>query len=505
MNDRELATRLRDRYRTRAAETEKAPLSLRLDVAAIPRTATVPRRSFGRGRGMTLLAAAVLIGGGALAAGTGILRLPAINPPVVADVSPRATATPVASAPVAPPSTPLSLELAWTNLPFEGDLGFVSASGDVFEFPPALAWVGDRFVLADVESGEVRTSTDGQDWEAVSADLAQAYLNLLRGSSASWEDRAIGWFNPEERPGPQVAGESPITARDVVQYVGPTGVPGATTPFKGRIESIGIGARGIVAQVHSHLDWDAWVTDKLGLRTNNDWTCCVRDVTFDDGVLEIKLSNRPGLKVVWADEGFAPGDYQDRGFGWYSPDGEQWTAMAPNEKPTPDSGSSLPTGGWGSVVGVSDGFIATGSSPDGACPPTAESCAGIWYSADGLTWRLLDTTTEVRLVPWRGGVLAIDGASHATFWTSAGREQLPMAASLYETVVTGPLGIVSIGDGQVLVSRNGTEYKVGALPAQMDQGVSAVAVGDRTVAVLVRTGTGEFTTTQSLWLGTLQP
>jgi hypothetical protein len=464
---------------------------------------------------MTRLAAAVLIGGGALAAASGILRLSSVPTPstaVVADTSPGATTTPATSVPVAPSPTSLSLELAWTNLPFEGDLDFVSAAGDLTEFPPGIAWLGDRFVLADIESGEVRTSTDGQDWEALSGDLAQAYLNLLRGSSASWQDTAVGWFNPEETPedAPEVAGTPPITARDVVQFIGPAAVPGSTTPFKGRIESIGIGARGIVAQVHSHLDWDAWVTKKLGLRTNNDWTCCVKDVTFEDGILQIKLSNRPGLKVVWADEGLEPGDYQDRGFGWYSPDGEQWTAMVPNDNPTPESGSSLPTGAWGSVVGVSDGFIATGTYPMDTCPEPDGSCTGMWYSADGLTWRLLQTTTDVRLVPWRGGALAIDGAGNASFWTSGGSAELPMAAQLYETVATGPLGIVSIGDGQVLVSGDGLDYKVGTIPAQIGHGSTIVAVGDRSVLVFVRTATGDITAgdwtmAQSLWLGTLKP
>src|SRR4029079_3766576 len=146
-----------------------------------------------------------------------------------------------------------------------------------------------------------------------------------------------------------------------------------------------IGPRGIVAQVHSHVDWDAWVTKKLGLRTNNDWTCCVKSVTFKDGVLQIKLSNRRGLKVVWADEGLQPGDYQDGGFGWYSADGEQWTAMAPSGDPAHDSRSSLPNG-FGSGGGVSDGFIATGESPEGACPDPDGSCAAMWHSWDGLTW-----------------------------------------------------------------------------------------------------------------------
>ena len=78
----------------------------------------------------------------------------------------------------------------------------------------------------------------------------------------------------------------------------------------------------------------------------------------------LKRSNGPGLKVVWADEGLEPGDFQDRGFGWYSADGEHWTAMAPNVDPAYDAGTT-PTGGLGKVVGVPDGFIATGASPDG--------------------------------------------------------------------------------------------------------------------------------------------
>ena len=77
MNDQELETRLRARYRARAAETEPAPLALRRDAAAIPRTAQSEGRRLTRGRGMGLLAAAaVLIVGGAIAASSGALRLP---------------------------------------------------------------------------------------------------------------------------------------------------------------------------------------------------------------------------------------------------------------------------------------------------------------------------------------------------------------------------------------------------------------------------------------------
>lgn len=130
MNDRELETRLRARYRVRAGTTEPAPLTLRRDVAAIPRTASVPRRPFGRGRGMTLLvAAAVLVGGGALAAGSGILRLPSRVPPVPAPSvdplairSPDATsARPSASASATPVPSPTPAPITWTEASLEED------------------------------------------------------------------------------------------------------------------------------------------------------------------------------------------------------------------------------------------------------------------------------------------------------------------------------------------------------------------------------------------------
>src|SRR6187402_2002522 len=43
---------------------------------------SLPVRRLGRGRGLTLFAAAALLVGGALAAGAGILRLPSLVPPV---------------------------------------------------------------------------------------------------------------------------------------------------------------------------------------------------------------------------------------------------------------------------------------------------------------------------------------------------------------------------------------------------------------------------------------
>ena len=102
MTDDELEQRLRAWYRTEVGEDDTAPLSLRRDVAAIPRPSSRPARRFGRRRGVTLLAAAaVLLVGGAVAAGSGLLRLPSLVPPepvpslaVVPTLSPAPSETP---------------------------------------------------------------------------------------------------------------------------------------------------------------------------------------------------------------------------------------------------------------------------------------------------------------------------------------------------------------------------------------------------------------------------
>ena len=469
----------------------------------------LPVRRSGRGRGITLLAAAALLLVGGALAGSGIVRLPSVVPPepapsvaALATASPDATTTPTPSAPPTPAPT-LSLDLTWTELPI------VESSINRFdEDATRVAWLDDRFVLVDVKSGVVRTSTDGEDWQALPpGDAARNYVDLLRGSFASWQDSAVGWWNPQEHGGGDIAGEPAITDRDNLQISRPPAPPTSTTPFKGRIESIGIGPKGIVAQVHSDLDLDAWITEKLGLRTNNDWTCCVKSLTFKDGVLELKLNDRPGLKVVWADEGFEPGDIFDGGFGWYSPDGERWTAMAPNDADYPGgSPSNVPTG-FGQVVGVSDGFIASGGYPEGTCDNPDGECQGMWFSSDGLTWRLLETAAEVGLLPWQGGAFAIDGDGQSTLWTSGGFTELQVAVQPQGAVATGPLGIVSIADGQVLVSRDGIDSKVSSLPTGMPETPEPanVAVGDQSVLVLHQAPTGEFTWGQSLWLGTFEP
>jgi Tol biopolymer transport system component len=83
MTDRELEQRLRAWYAAEVGESEKAPEDLRASLATIPSTTPVPLRPLARRRGLTLLGiAAVLVVGGAVAAGAGLLRFNTVKPPL---------------------------------------------------------------------------------------------------------------------------------------------------------------------------------------------------------------------------------------------------------------------------------------------------------------------------------------------------------------------------------------------------------------------------------------
>jgi hypothetical protein len=425
------------------------------------------------------------------------------------DVSPTPAVTPTAHGSPTPPAV-ASTKLSWTKL----------ALG---EGSPQVAWLGDQFVLVDEDSGAVRTSTDGVSWHVLQpGDPDPGYAELLKGKFATWQDNVVGWWNPEEGT-VGIANKPPITARDILRIVRPPAAPTVTTPWKGRIGSLAVGPKGIVAQVHSHLDWDAWVTTKLG----PNWVSHYTGVDYKNGILKIGMDNGPGLNVVWADEGFLPGDYQDAGFGWYSPDGEQWTLM-PAVPPSPDGdGVRGFLTGFGDVVGVSDGFIARGI--DTAC--TSENgCAGMWFSSDGLTWRNIGNVpggSDGLLLQWMGGALVTDGVGRFDFWTSEGLSELPMAEEVLAALTqpnpasgtpsgaafgTGPLGLVTVSmdDQEVLVTRDGVDYRIQPMPAAMaaDQANSrarpSVIVGERSVLVVLWSGTYE-APIPSLWRGTLEP
>ena len=70
MTDEELERRLRDWYRDEIPDDVAAPAALRTMLAAIPRQPTALRPRFGSRRGVTLLAAAALVG---LLAGTAVV------------------------------------------------------------------------------------------------------------------------------------------------------------------------------------------------------------------------------------------------------------------------------------------------------------------------------------------------------------------------------------------------------------------------------------------------
>jgi hypothetical protein len=451
-------------------------------------------------------AIAVLVVGAALLTQRGQPDVAAPSPTSPASGGPTQPAV-VAVTPT-PTAEIVSLELTWKQV------DIVPGSGQI-------AWQGDRFVLVDA-AGAVNTSADGVTWQVLQpGDPDPGYADLLRerASLVTWEDDIVGWWNPED--GPDVTTKPPVTARDILRIARPPAATTLTTPFKGRIESIGVGPLGIVAHVHSHLNyatelnWDAWVASKLG----KNWVSHMTDVRFEGGVLDIDMDNGPGLHVVWADEGFEPGDYQDRGFGWYSPDGVEWTAIPSDVPPAEDRGDrpAFPTG-LGEVVGVSDGFIARGEATGNSCEVEA-GCAGMWHSADGLTWRHLANVpaSEGRLMPWKGSALVTDGIGRFDLWTSQGLSVWPMTAEVpgqpqqgSVLLATGPLGLMAVRMDrmEILVTRDGVDWKIQPMPAAMvtdtDRGPT-IAVGDQSVLCLTWSGyNGEGPVVPSLWVGSVE-
>ena len=248
---------------------------------------------------------------------------------------------------MAPSPAALGAKLTWTKV-------------DLDQRSPRVAWLGDRFVLADQDSGAVYTSTDGIGWQGLQpGDDAQGYVDLLRGSFASWQDSAVGWWNPGRR-GRTSPAQPPITARDIFRSSVLPLRPLRRRPSRAGSSRSASGPTGVVAEVHSDLDWDAWVTRSWVPEQTTRGSTHLKSVDYRDGILQIKLDNGPGLKVVWADEGLAPGDYQDKGFGVVQP---RWRAVdgdPPVRPPLSGDDPTFPMGGFGGVVGVSDGFIAQG-------------------------------------------------------------------------------------------------------------------------------------------------
>ena len=131
---------------------------------------TLPARRFGRGRGITLLAAAaLLLVGGALAAGSGILRLPSVVPPVpapsvvaVATASPDATSpSPSESASPTPVPSATPAPITWTEANLKED--WPSPVRTERPGPPIVVPTFLKIVLEGCPGSECGVTTDWGD------------------------------------------------------------------------------------------------------------------------------------------------------------------------------------------------------------------------------------------------------------------------------------------------------------------------------------------------------
>jgi hypothetical protein len=382
------------------------------------------------------------------------------------------------------PPAPTDSSLTWTSVAIDERLLAPPDPGSFdLRSTTRLVWLGDRFVLAD--RGTISTSTDGSAWQLTDeSDPSWVSYRAIAVpfEISTWENAAVTW--------------APQSTRSSVSVLRPPDQP-VTKDFEGRVGTAGIGPLGIVAHVHSALDFDAYVTSVLG----PGWVEHMVTFSFEDGILRITTDDDRALEVEWAAEGFEPGDVADRGFGWYSADGDEWT-------PIPDFPANV-----SEIVGVSDGFIARGF--DGRCDGCADTDPyAMWHSPDGLTWRRIGPATDGSVLPWGQEVLVADGAGRFDVWTAEGSTVLPMAAELpagwpAQAFGSGPLGLVSVNpdSGEVLFTNNGVDWTIQPMSEEMAAAAGPgrtpstnVAVGRDSVVVLLWTGELE-SAVPSLWVG----
>jgi photosystem II stability/assembly factor-like uncharacterized protein len=156
MTDRELEGRLRAWYRTEVGEDETASLSLRRDVAAIPRAPSRLARRLGRGRGVMLFAAAALLLVGAAAVGSGLLRQPSLVPP-----------EPVPSLAVVPPPSPAEESSSPTISPSPTPDNAFPARPGMFDAVRAVLLASDTVGWVSTASVVYRTLDMGKTWTEV--------------------------------------------------------------------------------------------------------------------------------------------------------------------------------------------------------------------------------------------------------------------------------------------------------------------------------------------------
>ena len=122
-----------------------------------------------------------------------------------------------------------------------------------------------------------------------------------------------------------------------------------------------------------------------------------------------------------------------------------------------------------------------------------------------------------------GGALVTDGVGRFDFWTSQGHRELPMAEDVraaskqpnepYDNAIgTGPFGaaMVSIDNQEILVTRDGIDWDIQPMPAEMAADGGGRRRDDRRRGRTLCAGPGvgrglAANQVPSLWLGTPEP
>jgi hypothetical protein len=422
------------------------------------------------------LAAAVFVGGQLLSE-TAPLPI-ASAPPVLAPTQPPVPAAPgLGQGPT----------LQWTRLDVIPPSGIGAEQGAT-----RVAWIGDRFVLVDEDSGTVAVSADGSTWTALrDGEPDGAYFEIMASEDpiASRGGDAVSWSST---PGSGVR----IRLSPDATF---------TADFEGTVDAVGIGPAGIVVSSHVEFDQGAFIESVLGSTWGGD---NVASMGLQDGVLSLGARDGRTASVTLADHGVDEAQFDNRGEGWHSLDGKAWT-------PIPEFPGKVT-----SIVGTPDGFVAIGDTDTGP---------RMFQSADAFAWLrmaiAIDGFAEQMInpimLPWRDGALQTDGTFVFESWTRAGRHVLPMTADVRARehpltdesgIGAGPVGILCIDvvAHEILYSPDGIEWRIQAMSDEMAQAATLirgprdpdVAVGADAVVALLWENTSDDGARASLWVGT---
>jgi hypothetical protein len=209
MTDDELEQRLRAWYSAEIDDAAHAPLELRTRVAAVTRTSLAPVSFFANRRLVSLLVASglasALLVGGALAFGSGVVRLSSVLPPSESP-SPSAAASPApssmptsvpepsgtASAPPAPvdlpiasPSAALGAGLILAYQPTKADVSFSHDPWNVFAIDPRT---GSETLLGFVAPGR----RHARDWPTFQWGPDRTHVLI----TTDWGQHAVALASP---------------------------------------------------------------------------------------------------------------------------------------------------------------------------------------------------------------------------------------------------------------------------------------------------------------------